>query len=401
MKGREKKCIVGGEILDADNKYSNTEIGVVCPRCFPAYEGAKMEYSESSDWIFSNNPGGRRRFIKDLLDDPDFVISYIKKDLSDRFMNLLESDKKALSNGRVLVRKFRKYLMEGLDFNRFVREEKDEHGGLDATRALACINEEGRTMPFFYGIANAIKDLEMQKNEAGDSNPLEIIDAGTGPLPIFAMLAAVVSDNARITAIEINEASYKFAKKVIERFGLQDRIKIIFTDATKYTHDCEVDLLISETMYAGLINEPLVQILDNFLAQLSDIAAIIPQSVTVKAGVVEKDFVPSFPRQHFPSVYAPFEVLKMTRDNIKDASKIFFEFSPINLSPGSYNLFVGSDVEVYKGDFLGELASVINSPTKFGHDFEISPGLKGRIKIKCSYPAGGGDDDVVIEIEEE
>lgn len=385
-----KRCVVRGELIGSlggrsefrDQKVNalNTDLGPVCRDCHPAYEKAGHVY-DTEGWFAGVKRG---KFLSEMLRNPEFVTTAIRDHLASVYRHILESwDDVESWHG--LVRDLRRYLVGVLKVDDYAQGEEFGYGGLDLKRALACMNEEDRTMKFFRGIAMAVSDLEREHE-----GPIVVVDAGTGPLPIFAILVAVLSKTANITAIEINPASYRFASEVLQRFGLSERIKLVLADATRYQHDQPVDLLISETMYAGLIEEPLLQILANFNSQMAKGGVIIPTWFSVKAGLVSSDFRPNSQRQDFPFEHGLIEVSRFTRDSL--GQQVSFHL-PVGVNePGDFRLALASDVGVYGDITVAGSDSVISAPVIVGSSgIKLDAGVDG---LDVSYLAGTRGDDI-------
>ena len=65
---------------------------------------------------------------------------------------------------------------------------------------------------------------------------------------------ALVSDDIKIVTIEKDEIRYKEAVKNIDKFGLNDRIEIIFDDALNTLIDGEFDLIFIDASKGNNIN---------------------------------------------------------------------------------------------------------------------------------------------------
>lgn len=155
------------------------------------------------------------------------------------------------------------------------------YGALPPDQSIACLRDKVRTKIFMQGVAEAVSSLDASSPET-----IEVCDAGTGAIPVLAIYAALSSDKVRCTALELNPQSAALARQAIAHFGLQDRIKVIEADATKYQPQRPLDLLISETMHSGLTGEPIVQILSNLQPHVKSSGITLPSEVNVKASIV-------------------------------------------------------------------------------------------------------------------
>lgn len=171
-------------------------------------------------------------------------------------------------------------------------------GMLSVEGSLSCLKEEGRTFPFLKAIRGRVSQLEKMRD--GD---IEVVDFGCGSLPIMGIMAALSSDRVRVTCVEMNEVSAKMAMDVIEKRGLSDQITVVCGDATKYQHSSAIDLRISETMFAGLMDEPMVDIFEKTHGQMAVDGFTIPCMIVVEASVSRPGYAPydfSLPLQDVP-----------------------------------------------------------------------------------------------------
>jgi hypothetical protein len=168
-------------------------------------------------------------------------------------------------------------------------------GALPAHEAMNCLFDEARTKKFLSGVRSAVGRLR-----ECTSAPLHVVDAGCGPIPIMAIQAAWSDPNLHVTAIELNPLSVTIAKSIISALKLEDRITIIEANAITHTPKAPIDLLVSETISAGLLNEPVVQVMSNLSQYLSAHGEIVPHKIDLHLGV--------FPTSQFlhPTAYLPY-----------------------------------------------------------------------------------------------
>ncbi len=155
-------------------------------------------------------------------------------------------------------------------------------GAFSVYESIDCLYDSIRTKKFFLGIRDAVALLE-----ARNDDKIRVCDAGCGALPIQAIYAALCSERVVCTALELNPVSAEFARKVIAQLGLQDRINVVHCNAIKYVAPANFDLIISETMDAGLTSEPLVQILANLSQYLVPGGLMLPSKVDILAALVQ------------------------------------------------------------------------------------------------------------------
>lgn len=165
-----------------------------------------------------------------------------------------------------------------------IRPEQTPDGALSTLESILCLRDGVRTKRFAEAIAECVTQLE-----ATTEGAIEVLDAGAGAIPFMSVYAALCSNRIHCTALELNPQSAGMAHQIVTALGLQDRIDIIETDATRYTPVKPVDLLISETMDSALTNEPMVRIMSNLTPAVRDGGKILPSGVKVLAGIVPKD----------------------------------------------------------------------------------------------------------------
>ena len=94
---------------------------------------------------------------------------------------------------------------------------------------------------------------------------IELVDAGCGRCG-FGLLAALKSDKAQVTCIEINELPLKWQEKSLTIWGC--RIGLGFNvKCSKYKHSKPIDLLISNNVFR-FDGGPQVQILRGTIVRL-------------------------------------------------------------------------------------------------------------------------------------
>ncbi len=147
--------------------------------------------------------------------------------------------------------------------------------------AAHCLLEMKRTAIFLRGIKQAI-DSKM-----GDGKEqVKILYAGCGPYAtlITPLLHYYSADKISVTLLDINSVSLNSAEKLIKEFDLVDYFnQFVLTDAAIYKVDRPYDIVISETMQAGLKNEPQVAITQNLIHQCKPDTIFIPEQITIDA----------------------------------------------------------------------------------------------------------------------
>ena len=273
----------------------------------------------------------------------------------------------------------------------FRKDDKPE-GALRIMESIRCLRDKIRTKKFLAGLTEALNNIG-----SSEKSEIEMCDAGTGAIPILAIYAALSSEKVRCTAIELNPNSAAIAEKVVEAFGLQDRIKILRTDAIKFEPEKQIDLLISETMHSGLTAEPMVQILSNLNKYLKEDGVALPSAVRIKAALVPlndwtspKGFVKIYGNLHH--VVSPNweEVVHYEPgDNLEE---IAFNVPVEGAPKGSYFVLVTSEVDI-GSQRINSYQSLITMP-QFLRDAKSDPMIfdikdsDSRHSISVTYKPG-------------
>ncbi len=390
----------------------NTNIGPVCQHCLPVYDRAMDEAGKNLPPDASSKQ--RRKEILGLAGNPEFItrvmIEQSRVEL-ERAIGTLDGQNFPLSKPfLVLLRDLFKPLVSTITTK--LAESEPEEGALESTKASACLLDTERTSAFIEVLLARLKELDA-KTESSPESPefpessesFEVVDAGCGPIPIFGLVAAIRSKKAQITCLELNPASAQIASEIIKNLGLENRVKVLHIDAIKYEHPKKIDLLISETMYTGLMNEPQIQIMRNLCPQLGKEGTVIPREISVEAGLIEPyskigtpDFVQNTSgempalRDHF--VVQPHEVASFTRAGLDQA--VSFTLNVSNLPEGDYQVTLGSKIEVGENE-RGKRVSLegISSPITAQRPLkqEVRKG-DGITKILVSYEPGTHGDKI-------
>ena len=408
---RTHKCVVRGEEVSNPGSFSdvqrgridketfipydgcNTDVGVVCESCIPIYDEA-FRLHEFGDL----SPKQLRKAIKRTLKDSSFVTEFLRERNRAKIAEIVEGLEFPMSKADIL--QIEDLLTEDYDAAKYPvvglhQGLMDRCGieGLSSNSARACLKETERTSKFLEAIFAKLAQLEQERDS------IEVIDAGCGPIPILGLIAALKSAKTKVTCLETNISSAMIATDIIEFLGLQDRVQVVHTDATKYQHDQPIDLLISETMYTGLTCEPLIQILQNLAPQVKEDGVVIPEWVTVEAGIIshskykeEEENMLIIPNPTGGiKVLEPFfeadprEVVRFTRDQLHDT--IQFSLPLTDLPDDRYAVTIGSRVGLSEGIVLEGLESNITAPVHIPSTFEKKPNEQ-PVSVHISYTPG-------------
>lgn len=151
-----------------------------------------------------------------------------------------------------------------------------------------CVNEFLRTKKFIRGTFQGIKRAQ----EIFDDRPIHIVYAGTGPFGtlIIPLTTVFSSEEVKFTLLEINPHSIENLKNVIKAFEVEEYIEeIVQCDAVEYKADKTkpIHMVVTETMQRALKKEPQVAITLNLVPQMEDGGILIPQNITVEAGLLD------------------------------------------------------------------------------------------------------------------
>lgn len=169
------------------------------------------------------------------------------------------------------------------------------------TTAAQCAEDIERTRVFMQGVYAAI---QAQLGKRGENNlsatPVQILYAGTGPfgLLLVPLLPLFNAHQLRVTLLDIHAESLAKVKTLVNTLELDWAIaEWVVADACEWQTDKRFDLIISETMRQGLIQEPQVSVFAHLQQFLAAAGELIPQQVVLdlwlaNAGAMAQDAVP-------------------------------------------------------------------------------------------------------------
>lgn len=173
-------------------------------------------------------------------------------------------------------------------------EGKLEGGlALSPHHAALCLEDYIRTARFIKGVDQACKDLVKQFPD----QTINVLYAGCGPygtifLPLLSLYDSKVFD---VTLLDYSSYSIKQVEQLISKIKMDDfQIKTQVGDAIKYTYDTEknLHLLITETMFQGLLREPQVAVTANLAPQICTGGILIPEEIEIYLCSGKYDQVP-------------------------------------------------------------------------------------------------------------
>lgn len=156
-----------------------------------------------------------------------------------------------------------------------------------ATAAL-CAREVLRSAAFIQGAARA---LEQAAAHCG-GRPLRVLYAGCGPFAflLLPLLALWPADRAQFTMLDIHAEALAPARRLVSALGLDAGVAAwVQADAAAFRLDPSAlpDVIVSETMSAGLNREPQVAITRNLLGQAPR-ALMVPAQVRIDGLLCER-----------------------------------------------------------------------------------------------------------------
>jgi len=142
--------------------------------------------------------------------------------------------------------------------------------GLETVDAVHCILDKNRTFAFLDAIEKSVKPGEV------------VVEAGMGT-GILAIMAAALG--AEVYGIEINEYTLELARQLSHLFiknGLfdQENLLLIEADASTWNPTKQIDLIISENIYAGMFYEMQIPIVNHLISYLKSSGRVIPDGMS-------------------------------------------------------------------------------------------------------------------------
>lgn len=183
-----------------------------------------------------------------------------------------------------LLRAYEKEFPEWQEWSGFHPEKLKTMGGqaLSGKHAIECIGDGPRTARFMKGVFGAVEAI---KGRIGDA-PIRILYAGTGPFAplVIPMILAEETRSYDVDFIEFHPPSYDVLNHLMDRLRLDDKSYVRFrsfcADATDIDlADKRYDLIVSETMFRALYDEPQVAIFVHLKKYLDEGGFFIPEQV--------------------------------------------------------------------------------------------------------------------------
>jgi len=161
----------------------------------------------------------------------------------------------------------------------------DKHYKLPLSDSFFCAEDITRNRKFFAwikaGLENIWKDKSWSRQDNTEAdNEIIVVDAwsGTWILGIYALLLG--ADKCHF--LEENPFALAYNKELVEYFGLSDKSIFVECDAINYQMPESYDLLVSETLSSGFVEEDFAWIINNLKKYLKSDWMIIPKWFDLK-----------------------------------------------------------------------------------------------------------------------
>ncbi len=275
----------------------------------------------------------------------------------------------------VSIKEYRNFLIEHseIDF-------EDDSGRDDIQSATGnaigvfwaeyCVNDPLRTRQFIRGIDKAIDEL-VHKKKAN----IQLLYAGTGPyaaliLPLLFKWENVIDCDL----MEINPLSIRILRTLLSNLSFSsDDFSFLLTDAA--TYDIPVnksyDIVISETMQAGLEDEQQVAIFMNLARQTKPSTVFIPQNITLSLAFKNNPAIA--PDQNEPEFEKIADIFTLNKADLCAMPSVWsrnqpFHFPTKNITINNNesliakHLYLITEIQVFEDIHLHTNESGLNAP---------------------------------------
>lgn len=275
-----------------------------------------------------------------------------------------------------------------------IRKRNQEVTGLEGGVALgawaasSCAEDQVRTARFIRGAVLAVKNRLVQR----PGQPIHLLEAGCGPLATLAApLAAYFDANQlQLTLVDIHEESVHCAGRVMDGLGLSDRVRELRScDVSELLLEDEVDVILTETMWAGLFREPQVAITRHLVRQHPG-ATLVPREIRIELALLnaslEMSAFPPEPKDR--RLLGPVFVLNREsacaeeRDGFLEAVRLKVP-SP---DEAGRELFLTTTVEVAEGEVFADYESQVTIPLPMRE--EVRPGESWSFRYRLGAQPG-------------
>ncbi len=253
---------------------------------------------------------------------------------------------------------------------------------LSPKSAADCFYDVTRVQVFLRGICDAVR--EAQKRFPNEK--IKILYAGCGPFAALGVLLAsqFSPKEIEILPIEIQEVSAECARQVIKVLGLELYMpEVIHGNAAKYRNDGQSPhVIVTETMYQGLLNEPQAAITANLAPQLKEGGIFVPERVDVSAWLASEKGGLSLGQQLGTLACLRADSRSELRSMVDAGVNGRFEIFPFS---ERQNVILSTRVKVFGSHNLTDYDSLVTMPRRIG---QIDALQRTELVIKYRF----GDD---------
>lgn len=276
----------------------------------------------------------------------------------------------------------------------FRRHERMETGetwteaglAISPSQAALCLQDVARTRSFASGLHAAVT-----ASLARDTGRVHVLYAGCGPYALLALptMMSLAPDQVRFTLLDLHRPSLDSVQALVDAFDLGEWVaEVVQADATTYRvpEGGGPDVVLTETMMAGLEKEPQVAITRNLLDQAPS-AILVPESVRVDAYLLDpaEEFQFAGPDGGFLEPRHRGRIRLGTAFELSRARALEWRGVRSDVLPGGrihiprdvderYEIMLLTSVHVFDGLLISERDSGLTVPRPFPHGPEPVPG---------------------------
>ncbi len=250
------------------------------------------------------------------------------------------------------------------------------------TTAAQCAEDVERTRIFMQGVYRALQQKRAQKNE----QPVRVLYAGTGPfaLLLVPLLPLFSGHELSVTLLDIHAESLESLRRLLAALQLDSNElieNIICADACRWEAPHRYDVIISETMRQGLLQEPQVSIFAHLQQFLQPDGWLIPQQIRLDLWLTHAE-EPEKKPQHLGSI---FQLDKTTATQIGtgDNHVLHGHLSVPETSGRWQDLKLTTDIRVFESCVLRENQSQLTLPL-----YEKNAWIKPGSILRYGYEQG-------------
>jgi hypothetical protein len=261
-----------------------------------------------------------------------------------------------------------------------------------------CLLDTDRTFSFMKGLINAVEEAKKRF----PSQKIHILYAGTGPFAslVLPLTQLYSPDEIKITALDIHPQSTLFLKKLVQELQLEAYFCDYLTkNACFYDHEGEpVTILLSETMAAGLMEEPQAAVFQNLESCVHPDGFLIPEKIRLwaSAAIMENN------HSKVPNKTELGEVLLADRNwykaNPLDRNRPTHIDNQVPVPQHELNrqTFLETDIQVYNSISIADRSNKMKSCSPLKVPLTLSPAWRDdrdRI-LNIRFPLGGTRDEL-------